>query len=418
MQRLIIHKPFGPLQPMELPIDDVMVFIGEQATGKSTVAKLVYFFKGIVGNLLDKYKNGTHLAFSEVEITIKEKFTGVAEGIKNHDSILMKYYYSDKTWIVIEVKKGHTYITLSKDLKESSSKLELPFDPIEPTLRAMFHEPSELLFIPSGRNVTVSYDEIFKMDFYASLKNRNKPKKFWEDILLKFFQRTEEVKSDFRGKSLNELVHRRNDIYNDIELNTIGLPLGLIQLILKGEYYSNGDGEKIYFGEGTEDYVFLDNASSGQQEAIRILQNLFLMILNKEKFYLIIEEPEAHLYPTAQRHLMEMIVLMVNATGNQVLITTHSPYTLTSFNNLLYAFKVGKDNPEAADVVQKELWLDPLKFNAYRLSSRKEDVFCQSIFDKETGLIGYNSIDDVSEDLAGDFDKLLELRQNTLYEQK
>ena len=43
MQRIEV-KNFGPLKDITLDIKDYMVFIGPQASGKSTLAKLIYFF--------------------------------------------------------------------------------------------------------------------------------------------------------------------------------------------------------------------------------------------------------------------------------------------------------------------------------------------------------------------------------------
>lgn len=37
-------KQFGPIKKCNLSIKQVTVFTGEQAAGKSTIAKLVYFF--------------------------------------------------------------------------------------------------------------------------------------------------------------------------------------------------------------------------------------------------------------------------------------------------------------------------------------------------------------------------------------
>jgi len=42
MQRLII-KNFGSIKDLDMEIKDFMVFIGPQASGKSTIAKAVYF---------------------------------------------------------------------------------------------------------------------------------------------------------------------------------------------------------------------------------------------------------------------------------------------------------------------------------------------------------------------------------------
>ena len=46
MQKIII-KNFGPVKDAEIEIKKVLVLIGEQASGKSTIAKLIYFFKSL-----------------------------------------------------------------------------------------------------------------------------------------------------------------------------------------------------------------------------------------------------------------------------------------------------------------------------------------------------------------------------------
>jgi predicted ATPase len=42
-QKLIVRN-FGAIRELDLDIKDLPLFIGEQATGKSAVAKLIYFF--------------------------------------------------------------------------------------------------------------------------------------------------------------------------------------------------------------------------------------------------------------------------------------------------------------------------------------------------------------------------------------
>jgi predicted ATPase len=46
MPRIKIQN-FGPLKNVDLEIKDLLLFIGPQASGKSTIAKLIYFFKSI-----------------------------------------------------------------------------------------------------------------------------------------------------------------------------------------------------------------------------------------------------------------------------------------------------------------------------------------------------------------------------------
>ena len=61
---------------------------------------------------------------------------------------------------------------------------------------------------------------------------------------------------------------------------------------------------------------------------------LFLKYLVRPGDLLILEEPESHLHPAAQRQLAQGIVRLVNA-GVKVLITTHSDIIISQVNNLL-----------------------------------------------------------------------------------
>ena len=44
MERLIVRN-FGPIKDVEIEIPRLLVFIGDQASGKSTLGKLIYIFK-------------------------------------------------------------------------------------------------------------------------------------------------------------------------------------------------------------------------------------------------------------------------------------------------------------------------------------------------------------------------------------
>lgn len=67
---------------------------------------------------------------------------------------------------------------------------------------------------------------------------------------------------------------------------------------------------------------------------------IFSFILEKTSVFLVLEEPEAHLFPEAQKYIVELIALLCNSTGSSSFITTHSSYILTSINLLMHAFMV------------------------------------------------------------------------------
>ena len=52
MQKIIIRH-LGPVKTLDMEIKDFNILIGEQATGKSTVAKAIYFFRIIKTTLTD-----------------------------------------------------------------------------------------------------------------------------------------------------------------------------------------------------------------------------------------------------------------------------------------------------------------------------------------------------------------------------
>jgi predicted ATP-binding protein involved in virulence len=188
---------------------------------------------------------------------------------------------------------------------------------------------------------------------------------------------------------------------------------GLVQEILCGRYV-NWDGEDIIVQpDGRR--VDLANSSSGQQEALPVTIMLSAMLwAGRCNCYL--EEPEAHIFPSAQKKMVDLIGTVFNLTERQVhfTLTTHSPYILTAFNNLLQAGSLAEQSNKAKDkkrlkalekIVPRNRWLKPSQVAAYFVADGK----AESIMDKETGLINAAAIDGVSDEIAVEFDKLLEL---------
>jgi len=50
-----------------------------------------------------------------------------------------------------------------------------------------------------------------------------------------------------------------------------------------------------------------------------ILLLILLLILNIRKVFLVVEEPEAHLFPVAQKQIIDLIALLANQNENQIL---------------------------------------------------------------------------------------------------
>ena len=80
---------------------------------------------------------------------------------------------------------------------------------------------------------------------------------------------------------------------------------------------------RIYAKEGDNIRGFEEFGTGEQQVLLMAFAKAYMQVFTSEHFVMIIEEPEAHLHPLAQKWLKEYIADMC-ATGIQVIISTHS----------------------------------------------------------------------------------------------
>jgi hypothetical protein len=130
---------------------------------------------------------------------------------------------------------------------------------------------------------------------------------------------------------------------------------------------------------------------------------------SKGNTHFIVEEPELNLFPTTQKQLVGYLADKCTQKGNELLMTTHSPYFLSAINNLIFAYKVAHEVPEKAEevakVIPREQWLNPEDVAAYYVA----DGTVKSIIHEEEGLIGENELDAISEDISGERNLLFKI---------
>ncbi len=206
---------------------------------------------------------------------------------------------------------------ISEILRENDEKRQF-ISRIKDRCNQLFQENRDLVFIPAGRSLLATLsDQLYFVD----------PKTL--DFLMRnFLSRISIIRPLFNRPILDLLEERRLLGQQDIDLDKANLAIALINKILKGEYHYDRSGEKIFYGNNK--YVRLKFASSGQQESLWILLLLFVIVLEKQNTFLVIEEPEAHLFPEDQKEISKLIALVSNIENTQVVITTHSPYILAS----------------------------------------------------------------------------------------
>lgn len=131
-----------------------------------------------------------------------------------------------------------------------------------------------------------------------------------------------------------------------------------------------------------------------------LLNFMYVLMLREEDVFLIIEEPEAHIYPLLQKRVMEFIALFTNMRDSGVFITTHSPYILTVANNLYYAGVLAESGQakEVYKVLNKNYIIKKGELSAYKLlaNSGVKKQHYTKLLDEEEKEIESNLIDDVS----------------------
>ncbi|RZK27636.1 MAG: ATP-binding protein, partial [Hymenobacter sp.] len=147
--------------------------------------------------------------------------------------------------------------------------------------------------------------------------------------------------------------------YLQARLQISDLPISLLDVS-----YSHKKGEDYIILKNKKKPLRLHETASGIQSVTPLLVLLEHLSRNTEQAQsFIIEEPELNLYPTAQQGLLNWLVEKCTKGENDLTITTHSPYILSSCNLLLEAYKVAQLRPDLEDeiaaIVPKACWLNP-----------------------------------------------------------
>ena len=125
------------------------------------------------------------------------------------------------------------------------------------------------------------------------------------------------------------------------------------------KYFPNKVTEENY-REFYNDNVWrkYEQGDAEAKEIIRKMRNFYNQLVEPNSISFILEEPEQNIYPSTQMELVKEIVKACNGVHkSSALITTHSPYVLTVINNLIYAARVARLNPDAVDrIIPNEMW--------------------------------------------------------------
>ena len=358
-ERLTI-KNFGPIKEMTFEFRVINIFIGDQSTGKSTVAKLLMVIKGVLinGDINNKsLKSDWNLIHFKDELEI--------QGITNYlqkGSIIM---FSDSS---ADFKYENQKITIiPKENKEKNTQIGG--------------------FIPSYREAVILLKN--SINALAGLKV---PITKW---FFFFGQRLLNAKLAKGLYDYTQILDVKYKYINDEDI-----------IILKNGKEIKMEEASGAVNSGIPMFLVFDSIV----ESMHTIPNR--KYSNKNRPYIIIEEPELNCFPTTQKKIMEYFISKIKYEVGLdyycgIVITTHSPYILTSLNNLMYANEVGqKEATEANKIIDKKYWINADDVSAYMLLTNGT---CEDILDREENLIKAEKIDGVSRVLNEEFEKLSNL---------
>lgn len=385
MKEKLIIKNFGPIKSVDLDLGKMTVLIGEQATGKSTIAKVLavcryfsyvseklennddYFSIGLdnwgIGNFI---KSDTYIKYSCGNYSL-EGFSTKGDFDTWVDKKMQEKYFINLILTPISSQFKELLFKFNKHKTETRFNYEIPSVFYQNDVSKVMNNP---FYLPTERGL----QSIFSLG-KNSIQNIS-------DSLFNQFARLDQIARLFNNETSIE-------------------PLNIS--------YKNVDGKGFVKKDNDENFYSLYNAASGYQSTIPVVLLIkYYAEFKKKKKTFIIEEPELNLFPKAQKKLIEFFVESLNQFGHSFLLPTHSPYTLTSLENLMYAYKLGNlksgiYKEEVSKIVEEKYWLNPEEVSVYYLNGEE----AIDILDKNEALINKDYIDSVSEITNKEFDSLM-----------
>jgi predicted ATPase len=460
MKSKLTVKNFGPITDATLNLRNVNVLIGPQASGKSTLAKLYTICKSpVMYHNLDggKFSSGLNQLRGPDEILRSLSVSDVS--MEKFKSSLQHFsigdFYTTRTEIEFDSPTHKVVI--------KRGKIEF-VDKIDTSLILEFYRKKNIEGLKTEFNKLRNKLDTFDLAFVYNIYRNTSVERYVNDDAAgwkEFLEFYNKKKNDVYDISMldaisimNLLSMCKSDISNN---NALYIPAerAIINLLKQASFtfqkakvplpghlleyasiYENATHkvkefdlgflkadtkfksvngvDKIYFSSRKS--IKLSESASGFQSVVPMI----LPIYNeknkkafKEHYSFVIEEPETNLFPKAQYELLKFLEKDRSDDFDKIdqgiihTYTTHSPFILSSLNNMLYAFKKGngaaiKVKVDIGKILDEANWINPDHFSAYQIIDGK----AKSIMDRKSGLIKENVIDIVSEDIVEDFRKI------------
>ncbi len=362
-------KNFGPIKEGLLEnngwitISKNTIFIGDQGSGKSTIAKLISTFMWIEKAL-------TRGDFDEKWLIRKNRF-------KNH----FLTYHRLENYFSVSKKTTIEYIGDAYSFYYKNDTFTVAIN-----LDGDYRLP-QIMYIPSERN------------FISYVKTPNELK-LSSDALNEFLTEFNNAKNalknsiDFPINNLSIEYDKLNDVVNlkglDYKVFLTESSSGFqssIPLFLVTNYLANSVDSKVGHRESMSieeqfrfrmnvDKIWSDKNLTDEQKRIAIstLSSKF----NKNVFFNIVEEPEQNLFPDSQFEIIKNLISNNNKIiGNKLILTSHSPYLIGFIGVMIeacYLFNKAKENKsekvlnELDQLLTTDLFINSNEISIYEMN--------------------------------------------------
>lgn len=357
--RLVVEN-FGPIKQADILFDKYTVLIGQQGTGKSTIAKLYSMFtwleKGLIRRTLSKKQmtqyarfQKNYCAYHRLDSYFKE------QSVIRFDGLHYNFCYEN----------GKLHIT------ENDNELSFNI--------------AKVMYVPAERNFLSTMDII--------TNSRNLP-----DTLKTFLDEFENAKAglkvgyhlpfgdtSYEYDALNKISWIKGTDYK-IRLSAASsgyqsvLPLLLVTKFLADMVQNNANKKDLDLPERKQiekevNKVMNDPSISEEVKfaTLRIISSRF----KYSRFVNIVEEMEQNLYPESQMKVLFELLRYANLLdSNRLLLTTHSPYIVNYLTLAAKAFllqeKIGTQellNEKIETIVPAQCRVNPDRLRIYELDN-------------------------------------------------
>lgn len=418
MQNMHIRN-LGPVKECKFDVNGFTILTGAQASGKSTLAKAIYFFRTLK---TDVYEEITRRPSEEdyytgmingLEKRIRNKFLRIFGSSWSMDNTMkMVYSYTPRMRVEIYLEPDHNNLyrnfvktTIGDPLRELLERYEYSVsddyiwdqeeqrEKLRKEIQEVFNDDYEIVYIPAGRSLTtVLTDQLAAM--------MDADARALDYCMRSYIRLTLSLRLALRDGTSGMLKEKLHTTQDKIPHEALKALQDRMDEVLCGQYVYDRGEERLRLKGASHKYVKINYASSGQQETVWIFNLLYYYILERKKVFLIVEEPEAHLFPEAQKEIAEALGIFGNV-GNGVFVTTHSPYILGAFNNLLYASSVSKEIMERLSFC-RETFLPRKRTSVWHICDGKLQ---NGLYE---GFIQNELIDGASDQINSELDMMME----------